>query len=188
MPVRSSINLLPKDESASLGAKLLQWALTFGRYIVILTELVVIIAFLMRFSLDQQLSDVYESIKAKQLFLDANKEFEDNFRRAQAKLLALKQTSGQQLGVVTIIKAISAIQPTDIRLINFSLAEDSFRLTAVSGSEVSLATFVKNLAALPSFINVSVSSITSTSEQKGLQFSVKGNWKKSTGKTAIQNK
>ena len=53
------INLLPKTEfELSFWGRFIKWALSTGRYIIILTELVVIIAFMSRFKLDRDASDV----------------------------------------------------------------------------------------------------------------------------------
>mgnify|MGYP001577796589 FL=1 len=60
---KRSINLLPRDafESSTLGV-ILSWALVFGKWAVILTQLVVMGAFLYRFSLDRNLTDLRKSI------------------------------------------------------------------------------------------------------------------------------
>jgi hypothetical protein len=63
---KKEINLLPKEEfeKKPLG-KFLVWALSIGRYIVIFTELIVILAFLSRFKLDRDLADLNQSVREK---------------------------------------------------------------------------------------------------------------------------
>ena len=60
---KNSVNLLPKDafESSTFGV-VLEWALAFGKWVVILTQLVVMGAFLWRFGLDRKLTDLRKEI------------------------------------------------------------------------------------------------------------------------------
>ncbi|PIW06761.1 hypothetical protein COW38_04310, partial [Candidatus Collierbacteria bacterium CG17_big_fil_post_rev_8_21_14_2_50_45_7] len=55
---KRSINLLPHDkfESSTLGI-ILSWSLRFGKWSVILTQLIVMGAFIYRFTLDRGLTD-----------------------------------------------------------------------------------------------------------------------------------
>lgn len=86
------INLLPKTEfEMSFWGRFIKWALTTGRYIIILTELVVIIAFMSRFKLDRDASDVGDAILGKQALLEASSNTEKTLRLVQNKLDWAKQ-------------------------------------------------------------------------------------------------
>lgn len=81
------INLLPKTEfEMSFWGRFIKWALTTGRYIIILTELVVIIAFMSRFKLDRDASDIGDAILGKQALLEASSNTEKTLRLVQSKL------------------------------------------------------------------------------------------------------
>ena len=60
-----SINLMPGRET-SFGEKFLNWSLTFGRYIIIGTEIIVLVAFFSRFKLDRDFIDLHDQVKEKQ--------------------------------------------------------------------------------------------------------------------------
>ena len=65
MSARSvEFNLFPKEpwERGAVG-QLLTWVLSVGRYVVVFTELIVISAFLYRFGLDRNLTDLRASVK-----------------------------------------------------------------------------------------------------------------------------
>ena len=64
MPAKTvDVNLLEKDDfSESPIGRIVTWAITYGRYIMILTEIVVLLAFISRFSLDRKLTDLNEAI------------------------------------------------------------------------------------------------------------------------------
>ena len=51
-------------EERFLG-RFLEWALSYGRYIIIGTQIIVLLAFFSRFKLDQELSDLHERIDEK---------------------------------------------------------------------------------------------------------------------------
>ena len=87
MSAQPSVNLLPKSEfELSFWGKFLKWSLTAGRYIIILTEMVVIGAFLSRFKLDKDLSDLTEAINGKKAILEALASTEKTFRKTQSNL------------------------------------------------------------------------------------------------------
>ena len=87
MPATISINLLGQEDlSHTPGGRMVQWAMTYGRYIMILTEIVVLGAFVSRFSLDRKLTDLKEEITQKQAIIEANSELEQNIRTLQNQL------------------------------------------------------------------------------------------------------
>ena len=85
MPANTTtINLLGKEDlGRSPTGRLLAWAVTYGRYIMIGTEIVVLLAFISRFSLDRKLTDLKEEITQKQAILEANSDLETTIRALQ---------------------------------------------------------------------------------------------------------
>ncbi len=74
-----SVNLLDQPEFTSSSiARLINWTITYGRYIMIGTEVIVLVAFISRFSLDRKLTDLREEIAQKQIILEANADFSDS--------------------------------------------------------------------------------------------------------------
>src|SRR5512144_1767398 len=87
MAKSKSINLLPQEEfENSVLGRILRWATGSFRVIVIITEMVVMGAFLSRFWLDAQNSDLNDSIQIKSAQISAQKDFENQFRQIQKKL------------------------------------------------------------------------------------------------------
>ena len=84
---KRQINLLPQEEfAASTLGRVLNWLLTTFRYIVIVTEIVVMTAFLSRFWLDAKSTDLNELIKQKQAVIAASADFEKEFRLTKDNL------------------------------------------------------------------------------------------------------
>jgi len=88
MPKNKSINLLPQEEfEASTIGRVLKWATGTFRIIVIITEMVVMAAFLSRFWLDAQNSDLTDSIKIRSAQISAQGDLEKRFREIQTPRL-----------------------------------------------------------------------------------------------------
>src|SRR3990167_1463025 len=99
-----TINLLSqKDFDRTLVGKLLRWALTYGRYIIISTEIIVLFAFILRFSLDRQITDLNEEIEQKAAIVAANKGFESSFRNLQSRTQQINTLFTGQNQISTLI-------------------------------------------------------------------------------------
>lgn len=174
------INLLPRDdfEKKPIG-KFLNWALNIGRWIVVFTELVVILAFLSRFKLDQDLADLNESIREKQKMVLYNQETEKNFRMIQKRLLDISKLQQKQLKTADIFTEIKRITPTGITFRNLTMSEGSVSLIATSTSENSLGIFLGNLSKSPIFKSININSLVKSVDST-INFSLNFRYQKST--------
>jgi len=171
---RREIELIPKEdwEKKPLG-KLLKWALTVGRYIVIITELVVILAFLSRFKLDRDLTNLYEEIEQKQAIVESANDLENNFRFLQKRLLTIKKLEKEQLQAAQILEELGGLTPVDVSLTEFSSSNEEIALSATALSEAGLATFLANLKNSERFNDLVLSQVSSeTTKEFGIQFSL----------------
>ena len=84
MPADSiRINLLgQQDLEHTPWGRIVSWATTYGRYIMITTEIMVLLAFISRFSLDRKNTDLTEEVTQKQAILEANTSFETSDRKS----------------------------------------------------------------------------------------------------------
>ncbi len=78
------INLLP-NKGDSLLDQFLSWALNIGRLLVIITETLALSVFLFRFSLDVQIIDLHDKIKAASRVVENFKESEETFSKPSGK-------------------------------------------------------------------------------------------------------
>lgn len=174
MAKSKTINLLPQKEfESSILGRILRWATGSFRILVIITEMVVMAAFLSRFWLDAQNSDLNESIKIKSAQITTQKDTEDTFRGLQAKLDIFKNiaASNQSSNRVEII---ASKVPTDVTLSSISVAEDSSQIKGVSQSEFAIAQFISNLKAEKSFKSVELNNIGAAQNNSALtDFSLK---------------
>lgn len=179
MSSKKRVNLLPKDEfEFSPTGKLVVWAATVGRWIVVLTEFIVICAFLSRFYFDTQLANLFDDIKQKKAIVASATTFEENFRQTQNKIKIIKKLLTEQQSPSALIKEISQILPLDISLLRISIDEDQLILSGVALSEKSLRVFLNQLVKNPHLSEVSLSNIATAKDNlPGLTFTVSANIK-----------
>ncbi|MBI4028999.1 MAG: PilN domain-containing protein [Candidatus Blackburnbacteria bacterium] len=175
MAAPKKINLILKEgfENSTVG-KVLTWSLSVGRVIVILTELVVILAFLSRFWLDKTLTDLNESNTSKRKQIEASANFEANFRSIQDRLKNY-QKYASKTNDDTLVAKIASLLPSDVTLTKINLSNKDFQISGVSLSEAGLSGFMKGLSGNTPFTGVILSSLNLATEgQQGLVFTVKG--------------
>lgn len=168
MPKSKAINLLPQEEfDTSIVGRVLKWAMSTFRLIVIITEMVVMGAFLSRFWLDAQNSDLANSIKVRVAQIQAQKDTEDQFRGLQNKLTVFK-TIASSPKATDKIDLVASKLPQEVHLTNLSILDESASIKGVSGSEIGIAQFVANLKGEKTFKKVSLGSISSSEENPSL--------------------
>src|SRR3990167_2747697 len=114
-----SVNLLSQDAfSASIVGKVLLWALSIGRYIVVFTEAIVILSFLSRFKLDRDLTDLNTGIEQQLAIIQSFGDLEQNIRNLQEKLdfIAALET---QLPPQAVVNHLAQAIPPDVQLTEF---------------------------------------------------------------------
>jgi Tfp pilus assembly protein PilN len=166
MPAKKEpkINLLPQEEfESSIVGRVLKWALSTFRIIVIVMEMVVMAAFLSRFWLDARNSDLNESIKQKQAVLTASADFEKEFRQVQKRLnIASVLYSVSQPS--PSISSIASYLPVDVFLSSLSFTDDSVQVKGIASSEKGVAQFIANLESDKKIKEVSLSQVDSSKE------------------------
>ncbi|MCL5970320.1 MAG: PilN domain-containing protein [Patescibacteria group bacterium] len=153
-----SINLLRKKGLDTVD-EFVNWALSIGRLIVILTEVIALSAFLYRFSLDRKIIDLHDKISQKQVLLKLLKSNEDKFRNLQTRMqenLTLEDVTAK---TPKVLKEIADYVPENTSLVSFSMSKDSVRLETSSSSVPSAKTFLKTLKASPIIESVSLDRI-----------------------------
>jgi len=87
MPPKKEISLLPSEENLNSPlAKITKWATSTGRVVIIFVELIVILAFLSRFSLDRRNADLSETLRQQKAILASTKDFENDYLSLQKRL------------------------------------------------------------------------------------------------------
>jgi Tfp pilus assembly protein PilN len=173
---KTAIEFLPQEDwERGTWGKILKWTLTVGRHIVILTELVVILAFLSRFKLDRDLTDLGEKIKQQQAIITSWGNFEKEFRFLNKRLQTIEEFRKNQIESADILEEVANLLPLDIAISDFTVSNKQLSLSANALSEGSLRIFLRNLKNSKKFKNITLTQISLNSEKEmGIKFQIKG--------------
>lgn len=168
MPKKKYINLLPQEEfESSTVGRVLHWAMGSFRIIVIVTEMVVMAAFLSRFWLDAHNSTLSDNIKTATSQIQVQTEFEQKFRAIQAKLALFKEiTSGVKND--GRIQLIAEKSPESITVSSIVLTETDAKIKGKTDAESNLAQFISNLKANETIKRVDLESLSSVEDDRSL--------------------
>ena len=168
------LNLLDSlEQEQNQWDQVANWALTIGRWIVILTEIVVIGALIFRFNIDKQLSNLRRTVEQnRQLLENSLQRSEQRFHHTQLRLNLLAQDIQQQHDyadlLLTVAKsipdqgiALNKITPTPStsRQATKQPTSPSLRLTGVADKEEYVSGFVHQLRLSGKFTRVTVKNL-----------------------------
>jgi Tfp pilus assembly protein PilN len=171
---KKTINFLPGDklEKSPLGI-FLKWALAIGRHIIIFTELIVIVVFLIRFKLDKDLIDLHEEIVQKQNLVAASAELENEARFLQQRLEVISKIQPEGVKSFLILKELSEIIPLDVVFSELAIQPDSISLEGTSFSNAGLATLISGLKSSDYFEQLDIKTVSSKGERdSALEFEI----------------
>lgn len=178
---RNKINLLPQEEfeSSTLG-RILKWALSTFRIMVILTELIVMGAFLSRFWLDAKNSDLNDELNSSKAQVLAYSDIESSIRSNQKKLVIAKALYSQK-EVSEIIDNFTKLIPSDVSLNSIAISEGVLTIRSSSLSERSIMQFLVNLDSDIDLSDVNLSQISSSVDNDyTINFTITANVKELT--------
>ena len=161
MPAKMvSVNLLGHDEETeSPMGRIINWATTYGRYIMVGTEMIVLLAFISRFSLDRKLTDLNESIEQKQMVIEANLPFERDIKMIQKKLESIETLIQLQEAPLEFLTLLKSILPQDVYIDSYSFTPNSMNIEATAASTVGFAVFINKIQQINKFIQIDVGEI-----------------------------
>lgn len=167
------VNLVPQDPffETVLG-RFLKWALSVGRYIVIFTEMIVILSFASRFTLDRMVTDLNSAIHQKERVISSYGDLEKNFRFVQKQIGDYQQFK-QESNLVDIFPILNNSVPANVVFETLLIRPSSINFTGSALSQNALNVLVNNLQLSPYFTEVSINKIESRGEKiTGFNFDV----------------
>ena len=167
-----SVNLISQDEfSQNAIGKVMLWALSIGRYIVVFTELIVIMSFLSRFKLDRELTDLNEAINRQKAIILSYGNLESDFRYAQSQL-ALVRENQSGISPTDVLTLLSQTTPTDVKVNQLQLSDSGMQLSATALSPQGFIRFITNLLAQESVSHLSIGGVSSKDQGLTIEFEV----------------
>lgn len=159
--MKYSINLLSEKEKPLLD-RVMYFFLNYLRYIIIITQLVVIGVFFYRFQIDQRIVDLKESVDQKkeivQVVLPLLKEAELIDKRSSET----KQIFQKQEQFSSMLQYFLSQFPTNISLINLEVTPDSLKATGNSFDARQLQAFYVVLKKDNKFVDIQLQNLRKT--------------------------
>lgn len=155
-----NINLIIKDQfGTSYYEQLLSWTLTYGRYIVIIVQIVVLSVFFMRFKLDRDHTDLKEAITQKQAIVESIAGLETEVRRVQNKLSDIAQIAKKQKTIPNILYFLQDNMPASTTLSNLSASSIKISFVATSKDLYEFSFLLNRLQQDKKFTEVSLEDV-----------------------------
>jgi Tfp pilus assembly protein PilN len=181
----ASINLLEnKNKTLDL---IVSWALTIGRALVILVELVALGAFLYRFSLDNQLQDLRTKVKQEQAIVAYQSASESKYRNLQDRLALISSVSKASTQNLKVFKDIVALTPSGVTYTTLDLSPTQAQIAATVNSVTALSDFIDKLKAYPAIDSVSLDKIQNDTAKATITVGITANLKGQGGINASAN-
>jgi len=159
---KKTINLLPKDSfESSLAGMILEWALAFGKWVVILTQFVVMVVVLWKFTLDRQLTDLRKEIKQESAVISSYAEMEEEFLLTQKTINFAKPVLASQKALSEVLVLIQSLTPTDVWFEKLSISDSGVSFAAYSASLSGFSRFLTAIQSEKTFSAVRIQSIES---------------------------
>jgi hypothetical protein len=180
IPSLFNINLLIRyGEKEKLYSKLIKWALSSGRFIVIFVEIITISAFVYRYKLDGDLADLQDKINNEKVpYIKSLKADEILIKNTQFQISSISKLKTEKADFISPLTTLTKIIPQSIRLTNISFdrsqeyPKTSVTISGESPSNIELSVFIKELQKHPSFSNINLTNI---SFEKLTNFTITGN-------------
>ncbi len=173
------INILyPQGSKDKLPVRFLKWLISYGRFIVIIVEVVVLTTFAYRFKLDAELSTLGDKIKNQIPIIESLSGDEALITQTQLKLSTIKKVYTLTPNWQKTLDKISAQLPSGVKINTLSLepikntSSTNFRLTAQGSSNNDVAVFLNGLKNDKSVRNISLNNI--NFDQGSIVFTVTG--------------
>lgn len=162
---RLNLNLLyPQGIPQKIPVRFLKWLITYGRFIVVGVEILVLGGFLLRFKFDAELADLKEKINAQVPYIESLQSDEAVIRQTQLRVDTIKNVFHFSPSFKETLDRISAQTPKSVKVTTVNLNNKTpnsiaFIVTAQSTSNNDLAFFIKDLKSEPKLKEVNLTNI-----------------------------
>lgn len=155
--------LKPQSNPEKLPIKLFRWLLSTGRYLFIVVEVVVLIAFITRFKFDADLASKKEAIEQQIPYIESLKPYEILIRQTQLKISTILTARADLIDYPVILKKIADQTPTGVKIIGLNMEKGVGKVTFSMNGEAQnnndITSFVEGLKQDSTFSDVNLTSI-----------------------------
>lgn len=171
--MRYQINLLQEKEK-DISGKIIYFALHYLRYILVLTQIVVIAVFFYRFRIDQEVIDLRDELMQKEEIVEVSNSLLQeasgvDIKTREIRDILVKQDSFQQMYAYFL-----SVFPSDLSIDRLQITENSMEFEAVTGNPAIVKNFLARLNSDKAFATIELGSIRREESQFRCPFRMKG--------------
>ncbi len=177
-----NINILfPQGIPQKLPIKFLKWLLSYGRFMAVAVEIVVVATFVVRFKLDSDLANLNDQINHQVPYIESLSTDEAKIRQTQFKIATVKKFYDSDPDLGGILTSISSQMTPGTRLstVNIDTTDKQaglqFRFNGIASSSNDLSILLAGLKQVKIFKDITLSNI--SYDQGQLTFSISGGLK-----------
>lgn len=175
--MKYQINLLTRKKENSLD-RAIYFSLNYFRYILVLTLVIVIGVFLVRFKIDQEIVDLQEAVTQKKEIVTVSKPLLTFAEAANIQGKHIEETFAKQTRSADEMDEVFNQFPKDLYLMKFSIEDDVITLDGVASNAETIKQFVARMKTNSKFELVELKSIRKTLD--GFETTIQlGNFKSS---------
>lgn len=169
----AQINLLPrKDLAGTRIEKLLQFAISYGRYIIVVTQLIVLLVFFSRFRLDIELTDLKDSIEQKRDIVQSLQDFETEVCSLQDRIASARFLKENHTELKLALNSIKTILIPGNVLTSLSVAGNQIVISGMSKDGQSLSSFFNKINSTNDFSGFQIKKITKQQTSDFVDFQI----------------
>lgn len=178
--LKLNLNLLfPQGNPQKLPVRFLRWLITYGRFLAIVVEVLVIATFVLRFKLDADLADIKEKINQEVPFIQSRSADEALIKQTQFKLSTIHNDYSLNSNWDLTIERIAKEEPLGVKLsaINLSRVNPNtpsleFKIAGQSNTNTDLAIFIGGLKQEKTFTGIDLTNV--SLDQGTISFTITG--------------
>lgn len=157
------INLLPKRQE-KIADKLIYFVLYYFRYIIVITQIVVIAVFFYRFREDQKITDLKESFRQRQQILAQMAPLVDDARIIERKTNQVKVILDEQTYFDKQFSTVIENVPQDVSLERLTINERGMQMSGVSTNVFTIRALHKRITLIEGLESAIISTVNRVSD------------------------
>lgn len=144
--MKYTINLLPKPEETVVD-KAVYFSFHYLRYILVMTQFVVVCVFFYRFRVDQEIVDLKDNITHKQEIINATRSMLEEVKDIDTQLTRTSNIISEQDTMNLMFSYILAIKPPSVTFNQMKVSSDAIHVVGLAEDVQSVKIFYDSLTA-----------------------------------------
>ena len=167
--MKYQINLLT-EKKESLLDRVIYFSLNYLRYILVITQIVVIFVFFYKFKVDQEIIDLKEAADQKKEIIEISRPLLKEAKEAEFRIKQIKPILKAQAVFVNQLNYLVSVFPEALYLTKLSIKDDRMFLEGYSRDAYVIKQFYLRLQKEKKFKNISLETLKKT--EVGYNFSI----------------